>query len=87
MEVIMLLQSRKFWLMVFDVVISLATYFIGKYLDPESVKDILFVIGSLQPVVLAVIASITVQNVAGIKAEADKAEAASWAAADKPAVG
>jgi putative effector of murein hydrolase len=83
----MLLQSRKFWLMIFDVVISLATYFIGKYLDPESVKDILFVIGSLQPVVLAVIASITVQNVAGIKAEAYKAEAASWAAADKPAVG
>jgi hypothetical protein len=49
----------------------LVTYFVGRYLNPESVKDILFLIGALQPVILLVIASITVQNVAGIKAQAD----------------
>jgi hypothetical protein len=57
--------------MVCDTVVSLVTYFVGRYLNPESVKDILFLIGALQPVILLVIASITVQNVAGIKAQAD----------------
>jgi hypothetical protein len=64
-------KSRKFWIMVCDTVVSLVTYFVGRYLNPESVKDILFLIGALQPVILLVIASITVQNVAGIKAQAD----------------
>jgi hypothetical protein len=64
-------KSRKFWIMVCDTVVSLVTYFVGRYLNPASVKDILFLIGALQPVILLVIASITVQNVAGIKAQAD----------------
>jgi hypothetical protein len=64
-------KSRKFWIMCTDTIVSLATYFVGKYLDPASVKDILFLIGALQPVILLVIASITVQNIQGIKADAD----------------
>jgi len=64
-------KSRKFWIMCVDTIVSLATYFVGKYLDPASVKDILFLIGALQPVILLVIASIAVQNVQGIKADAD----------------
>lgn len=63
-----LLQSRKFWIMVLDIVISTSTYFIGKYASPDAVKDVLFLIASLQPIVLAVIVSITVQNVEGIRA-------------------
>jgi hypothetical protein len=52
-----------------DVFVSLTTYFVGKYVNPEAGKDILFLIGALQPVILLVIASITVQNIQGIKAE------------------
>ena len=46
-------KSRKFWLMICDVVVSLATYFISKYVNPEAAKDVLFVISILQPVVIA----------------------------------
>ena len=73
-----LFTSRKFWLMVADVVVSVASYFITKYASPEMTKDVLFMIGALQPVVLLVIASITVQNVAGIKAQAAIDEAAEY---------
>jgi len=71
-----ILQSRKFWLMLVDVVVSLATYFIGKYLNPEIGNDVLFLIGSLQPVVLLVISSITLQNTAAIRAAGDIKSAA-----------
>jgi len=63
-------KSRKFWIMCVDVFVSLTTYFVGKYINPAAGADILFLIGALQPVVLLVIASITVQNIQGIKAEA-----------------
>jgi hypothetical protein len=62
-------NSRKFWLMVADVTVSLATYFIGKYMNPAAAQDLLFLIGAIQPVVISVIVSITVQNLEGIKAE------------------
>lgn len=65
----MLLKSRKFWLMVVDIVISVSTYFVGKYVSPDAAKDVLFLIASLQPIILAVIVSITVQNVEGIRAK------------------
>ncbi len=64
-----LLQSRKFWLMILDVIVSLVTYFVTKYAAPEMTKDILFLLTALQPVVIALIASITVQNVQHIKAD------------------
>jgi hypothetical protein len=64
----MLLKSRKFWIMCLDVAISLTAYFVGKYTSPEMAKDVLFLVASLQPIVLAVIVSITVQNVEGIRA-------------------
>ena len=60
--------------MVVDIVVSTATYFVSKYLPPETGKDVLFLIGSWQPVVLLVIGSITAQNVAAIKAQAAPAE-------------
>ncbi len=63
-----ILKSRKFWLMVVDVAVSLATYFITKYAAPAAADDILKVIVTLQPVVIAVVASITVQNVAAMRA-------------------
>lgn len=66
---ITLLHSRKFWLMILDLIVSLSTYFITKYVSPESAKDALYVIGALQPVFVLVIGSITVQNIEGIRAD------------------
>ncbi len=80
----MILKSRKFWLMVVDVVVSLSTYFIGKYFAPAAAQDILFVIGGLQPVVIAVIVSITVQNVEGIRAQGALNEARAYNASRPP---
>jgi len=62
-------QSRKFWITVVDVVVSLTTYFIGKYLNPEAAKDIMTLVLALQPVILLLVTSYTVQNIAGIKAD------------------
>jgi len=78
----MLLKSRKFWLTIMDVVISLTTYFVTKYVDPASAKDVMIVIGSLQPVVISLIASITVQNIEGIKATANTERAKAYAAVE-----
>lgn len=71
-------SSRKFYIMVVDVVVSLVTYFTGKYLNPESAKDILFLIGALQPIVLLVVGSIALQNVTAIKAEGNVQEALAY---------
>lgn len=65
-----LFQSRKFLTMLVDLVVSLATFFITKYAAPDLAKDVLFVIGSLQPVVIAMIASVAVEDAAAYKAGA-----------------
>ena len=62
-----LFKSRKFLIMLVDVVVSITTYFVTKYSNPEAAKDVLFLIGAIQPVIIAVIASIAVQNVQYIK--------------------
>jgi hypothetical protein len=64
--------------MVADVVVSVGSYFVTKYASPETTKDVLFMIGALQPVVLLVIGSLTVQNVAEIKAQSALDEAAEY---------
>ena len=73
-----LLASRKFWLMVLDVIVSGATFFIGKYAGADG-QDMLFVIGLLQPVFVTVIASVTLEDNAERKLIASKHEAElSW---------
>ena len=62
----MIFKSRNFWLMVFDVVISTATYFISTYVNPVTGADILWLIGAWQPVIIAVIIGIAVED-AGTK--------------------
>ena len=59
-----LLQSRKFLLMVLDIVISLVLYFGTKYLDPSAVDDIKVVIGLLQPLFVTIIYSIAKEDAA-----------------------
>ena len=59
-----LLASRKFWLMVADVVISTATYFVTKYIAPEIGNDVFWVIGLWQPVIVAMINGIAIEDAA-----------------------
>jgi len=57
-------KSRKFWLMITDVVVSAAVYFIAKYADPTYAEDALWMIGLLQPVVISVISGIAIEDAA-----------------------
>lgn len=59
-----LLKSRKFWITVFDVVVSTATYFITKYLDPAAAEQVLWVIAAWQPVIISLITGIAVEDAA-----------------------
>ena len=47
--------SRKFRVLLYDVVISLVLYFVGRFL-PAAAEDIKFLIITIQPVMIAVIA-------------------------------
>jgi uncharacterized membrane protein (DUF485 family) len=60
-------QSRKFRLMLFDVVISVASYFTTKYAIPAVSTDILWVIGILQPVMIALITGIAIEDAATLR--------------------
>lgn len=62
-----LYKSRKFWIAVFDLVVSVISYFVSKYASPDTTKDVLFMIATMQPVILLVIASMTIQNVEAMK--------------------
>lgn len=55
-------KSRKFWYMIVDVTVSISAYFVGKYVAPDASKDILFLIGSLQPVVITLIAAVAYED-------------------------
>ena len=78
--------------MIVDVVVSLVAYFAGKYAGPAVAEDVMFLIGSLQPVFVAVIVGIFVEDAAlkrgvgaaGLQVQADAAErernAAFWQA-------
>ena len=57
-----LLRSRKFWLLMLDMGISLATYFITKYAAPALADDALFVIGSIQPAFVVIIGAIAYED-------------------------
>ncbi len=57
-----LLHSRKFWIVVMDVVVSSVLFFGAKYIAPAAFDDIKFVIGIIQAPILLVIAAYTVQN-------------------------
>ena len=56
-----LLKSRRFWLLVLDTIVSISTYFVGKYAGLAA-QDTLFLITALQPVFVALIISITIDD-------------------------
>ena len=59
-----LMNSRKFVLLLMDVVLSLALYFVVKYVAPSIVEDIKFVIAALQPVFVVLINAIAKEDAA-----------------------
>ena len=63
----MLFKSRKFWLLILETVISLLLYFIPKYL-PGAEADTRVLILALQPVFVAIIMAIAVEDSAAMKA-------------------
>ena len=63
-----LFQSRKFCIAMLDVTVSLVTYFVGKYAAPGASADILYVLGGMQPIWIAVIYGITKEDTAAIAA-------------------
>lgn len=56
-----LAQSRRFWTLVLDVVISLALYFVAKYFG-AGLDDVRFLIVTLQPIAILLIAAFTVDD-------------------------
>jgi hypothetical protein len=56
-----LFESRRFWTLVLDAVLSLAIYFVGKYFA-VALEDLRFLILTLQPIALLLIATFTVED-------------------------
>ena len=50
--------------MVLDVVVSTITYFVTAYVAPEVAEQIIWVIGAWQPVIVALIVGIAVEDAA-----------------------
>lgn len=59
-----LVKSRKFWLMILDVLISTVTYFVTIYVNPKVAEQIIWVIGAWQPVIVALIIGIAHEDAA-----------------------
>ena len=57
----LLLQSRKFLLLILDTVISLSLFFVGKY-APIAFEDVQTMILALQPVFVSVIGGIAYED-------------------------
>ena len=60
----LLIKSRKFWLVLFDLVLSVSIYFVTKYAGPAYADDALFLIGVMQAPILFLITGITVEDAA-----------------------
>lgn len=56
-----LLQSRRFWTLLVDAVLSIALYFVGKYFA-VALEDLRFLIIAIQPIAVALIAAYTIDD-------------------------
>ena len=65
-----LLQSRKFWLMMLDLVVSPVMFFGAKYLTPAALEDVKVLNIALQPVFVTIIGAIAHEDAATTKANA-----------------
>mgnify|MGYP000735800029 CR=1 FL=1 len=58
-----LMQSRKFWLLMMDTVISLVLHF-AAVVKPEALEHVKFAVATLQPVFIVLITAIAVEDAA-----------------------
>ena len=65
-----LLRSRKFMLLLLDLVVSTTIYFVGKYAGASAFEDVKMIIGVMQPVFIAGIGAIAYEDGANVKAGA-----------------
>ena len=65
-----LFKSRKFWIMIFDVVVSLVVTIGGWYLAPAVLDRIISIIAILQPTILLLIAAIAYEDKAAMETAA-----------------
>ena len=56
-------KSRKFWLLILDIVLSSAAFFSARYLDPNAQEIVKFAVVTLQPVFIMLIGAYAYQNV------------------------
>ncbi len=63
-----LLTSRKFLVLVLDMVVSVALYFSGKYAGASAAEDIQFLVGALQLPALMLIYAIAHEDAAVVRA-------------------
>ena len=56
-------KSRKFWLLILDIVVSSALFFGGRYLGVEEFEVAKFLIATLQAPFVMLIGAYTYQNV------------------------
>ena len=57
-----LFKSRKFWLLVLDVVVSVTLHFVGQYASPATYNDVQFLIVTLQPVFVTIIGAVAYED-------------------------
>ena len=50
--------------MIVDIVVSTTTFFVTKYVSPELAENILWLLGAWQPVIIAVIVGIAIEDAA-----------------------
>lgn len=60
----MLIRSRKFLIMVLDVIISVTLYFVGHYASAQAAEDVKFLIVAIQPVAVVMIGAIAYEDAA-----------------------
>lgn len=72
-----LLQSRRFLTLVVYTVISVALYFVGKYFQVAA-EDVKFLIAALLPIVLALIAAYTVDDMQAARLEQTRLQVESF---------
>lgn len=68
-----LLHSRKFLTAVLDTVVTLATYFVGKYAG-ASTQDLLILVGCINSLAALIIVGITAEDTAALKAGAHRSQ-------------
>lgn len=75
-----LIHSRKFWLLILDVIVSTLTLVLTAFLLPEQADFPLKLIAIYQPAFLIIITMITVEDVQNSKAATSVAETKAYSA-------